>query len=177
MSLLLNVAQFQIGWFACVLGAAHDRALLGSGVALLLTAIHLAHSAQRKSELSLIALAALIGIGADTLLAWRGQVSFSSAAPFAGVAPHWMAALWMMFATTLHHSLAWLKERLALAAALGALAGPLAYYAGERLGAIEATQPYAYVGIAVEWALALPFLLWAANRLQRPAALAPAPQL
>ena len=77
-----------------------------------------------------------------------------------------MVALWMGFATTLRHSLAWLQPRLILAAALGSIGGPLAYYAGERLGAIRIEDASgAYVGVAAIWAIALPALLHLARRL------------
>ena len=57
--------------------------------------------------------------------------------------PYWILAMWALFATTLNASLGWLHGRPALAGALGMLSGPLAYWAGARLGAIELVQPAA----------------------------------
>ena len=40
----------------------------------------------------------------DTLLVWLGWFTYSSGTLIAGTAPHWMVALWMLFATTLNLS-------------------------------------------------------------------------
>ena len=46
------------------------------------------------------------------------------------IAPFWMLALWIAFATTLNHSMRWLMHRPVVAAIGGAVFGPLAYLAG-----------------------------------------------
>jgi len=79
------------------------------------------------------------------------------------VAPAWMAMLWASFATTLRHGLGWMRGRWTLAAALGAASGPLAFWAGERLGALELGGTPALLALAVEWGAALPLLLRAAD--------------
>jgi hypothetical protein len=81
-----------------------------------------------------------------------------------------MVALWMNLAATLRHSLSWLCGRPVLALVMGAVAGPLAYWGGARLGAVELGAPLgsSLAAIAVEWALALPLLAWAAARLPAP---------
>jgi hypothetical protein len=52
-----------------------------------------------------------------------------------------MLCLWIVFATTLGHSLRWLMNRPVAAAVAGAIGGPLAYLAGGRLGALEIATP------------------------------------
>jgi hypothetical protein len=89
------------------------------------------------------------------------------AAPFpsAQFAPVWIIALWMSFALTLNHSLAWLKSHPALAALLGAIGAPLAYWAAARgWGALAfAAQPALALGmLAVAWAILAPALFWLA---------------
>ena len=54
----------------------------------------------------------------------------------AGLAPYWIVALWMLFATTLNVTFRWLQPRPALAAALGAVFGPVSYIAGAAVGVI-----------------------------------------
>ena len=82
------------------------------------------------------------------------------------LATPWMVALWPNFATTFHTSLSWLAGRYALAAGLGAVGGPLSYYAGARLGAL--TLPDAPLKslliIGLVWAAVLPLLLKAAEK-------------
>jgi hypothetical protein len=67
--------------------------------------------------------------------------------------------------------LKWLQGRLLLASVLGAIGGPLTYFAGIKLGAATAgtSMPVLLVVIAVTYALITPLFLEAARRL--PAAL------
>jgi hypothetical protein len=77
-----------------------------------------------------------------------------------------MVALWAGFAATLGFALRWLRGRYVLAAALGAVFGPGAYLGGEALGAVSiAPWPFGPVAVGVEWALAMPALLWVSVRL------------
>jgi hypothetical protein len=60
--------------------------------------------------------------------------------------------------------MAWLQGKYALGAGLGAIAGPLCYEAGVRLGAAQWPNPeiqvFGLVYLAVVWALAMPILLY-----------------
>ncbi len=81
----------------------------------------------------------------------------------------WLVALWANFATTLNVSLSWLHGKPLMAAILGALGGPLAYWAGERLGAIEMDRPLLVpllvVGLA--WSIVTPALFGLARWMSR----------
>jgi hypothetical protein len=74
-------------------------------------------------------------------------------------------AIWGNFVLALD-SLHWLARRPALASAVGAVGGPLAYLAGTPLGTVTLgpTEAGALVAIALEWVLALPLLLFLASR-------------
>ena len=73
--------------------------------------------------------------------------------------------MWALFATTLNLALRWLKGRPLLASVFGALGGPLAYYAGERLGAVEMPhQASALLALAAGWAVLMPLLTVIARR-------------
>jgi Protein of unknown function (DUF2878) len=174
MPTLLNVAQFQVGWFACVLSAAAGHAWIGAAVAVNIVGIHLMRIENRFAELLLVIAAALVGLVADTMLIQSGWLTFAAGASAYGMTPYWMVTLWMIFATTLNHSLTWLHRNAVLAAVFGGLGGPLAYYAGERLGALRIADSFAaFGGIAIVWALALPLILWTARRLVARCSLAP----
>ena len=74
--------------------------------------------------------------------------------------------MWMLFATTLNRSMSWLKGRLTLAAAMGAIAGPMSYYAGSKLGGIVFESPLAAtVALSVGWAALMPVVVTLADRL------------
>ncbi len=61
---------------------------------------------------------------------------------------------------------AWLRGRHALAAVLGAVAGPASYFAGQKLGAIQFVEPTAALtSLAIGWAVIMPVLMLIAERL------------
>jgi len=166
MPLIFNVVLFQMGWFACVLGAAHGLPWVGTLAAVGIIGWHLAHAGQPTRELALVAAAALLGAIFETLLVQTGWVRFETGTLIEGTAPYWMVTLWAIFATTLNVSLRALRSHGWLAALLGALGGPLAYYAGARLGALELTTAgAALVAIGIGWATLTPALLHAARSL------------
>jgi hypothetical protein len=134
-----NFLAYQVAWFAVIVGAAQGRAWVGATVALLVTAAHL-WLRRDRFELKLVGLCALIGLLVDSTLAMTGQVRFGAAWP-QDLAPYWMLSLWIVFATTLNHSLRWLMCRPVAAALGGAAGGPLAYLAGAKLGALTIVAP------------------------------------
>ena len=74
--------------------------------------------------------------------------------------------MWMLFATTLNVSLRWLKQRPELAAALGVVAGPAAYFSGYRLGGVEIPDLLPAMSVlALGWAILMPVLMALSNRL------------
>lgn len=165
-ALIANVALFQAGWFACVMAGAHGQAWIAlSGLAAVL-AWHLFRARQPQRELVLLAFVALIGAVYETLLAQTGWMRPTTGEWVPGMAAYWLVCLWAVFATTLNVSLRWLRARLLVAAAFGAIGGPLAYYAGSRLGALELAAPEpALASIAIGWAVLTPALLMVARRL------------
>ena len=166
MKLIANVVLYQIGWFACVLGAAYGLPWIGVLTAAVIIGWHLSRAAQPKQELALIAAAVLLGALFDTFLVQAGWIRFDSGVLIEGTTAYWMIALWAIFATTLNVSLRSLRPHPWLSALLGAGGGPLAYYAGVRLGALEfATTGSALTAIAVGWAILSTVLFGAAGRL------------
>jgi len=163
--LLLNFAAFQAGWFACVLGAARGMPWLGPLVVLVVVALHLRLSRRPLRELQLVLMAAALGLVIDSLLLSTGWLAYPSGLWLPGFAPYWIVAMWALFATTLNVSLGWLHGRTALAAALGAVGGPLSYLAGEKLGGIALVNPTAaLLALGVAWGLAMPGLMRLASR-------------
>lgn len=156
----LSILAFQAGWFACVLGAAAGRPLVGPAVVALVALWHIAVERERARLLASVAGAALLGILLDGALATAGILSFPEDAAVGWPVPVWMIALWINFALILG-SLDWLTPRRLLAAALGGAGGAVSYLAGARLGAVAfgPTLGLAIFIIAVEWAVAFVGLL------------------
>ena len=164
MNIILNFAIFHIGWLACVVGAGTGRALEGSLIAMLLIAIHLLRTEHKRNEILLIIAAVLIGFTWETLLVLQGSLSYQGVIAGAEFAPYWLVVMWALFATTINSSMAWMKQRWLLAAAMGAIFGPMAFLAGERLGAVQfVNYPAALAALAIGWALLMPLLMWAAD--------------
>jgi len=166
LTIAANVVLFQVGWFACVLGAARGMAWVGPAAVAAIVAWHLARAGRAAPEAGLVAVAMLVGAAFDTLLARSGTLEFRHGMLADRTAPVWMVAMWANFATTLNVSLRWLRGRPWIAALAGAVGGPLAYMAGARLGAVElASAGAALAAVAVGWAIVTPLLVRLAARL------------
>ncbi len=159
-----NFVLFQIGWFACILGAAHQQIWIAIGISVICIGIYLWLRDNARSDYQLLLKAFIYGLVVDTLLLQLGWIRFESPVPLSAVSPVWMWALWLIFATTLRESMSWLKGKYVLGAVLGAIAGPLCYEAGVRLGAAQWPSPdiqvFGLVYLAIVWALAMPILLY-----------------
>jgi len=165
MRRIANFIAFQLGWFACVLGAANGLPWSGPLVVAAVIALHLSLSRRPLRELRLVGAAMLTGLVLDSLLLATGWLRYPAGQWLPGVAPYWIVAMWGLFATTLNVSMAWLRGRSVLAVLVGVVGGPLSYLAGEKLGAIELMPPApALVALALAWALAMPLLMRLAER-------------
>lgn len=144
---------FQCGWIACV---AFGNA--GALIALLVLLPLQARWPARRAAPEWAWIAGIAGLGLAMDLGWQyfGLLRFEGQLVLG--MPLWLVVLWTMFAGTMFHSLAFLQRRLLLAAALGAITGPLSYLAGMRLGAASSTHDAMTIALAMApaWALLLP---------------------
>jgi hypothetical protein len=159
MNWLVNLAIYEGAWFACVLGG---DAL--AWVAALLLAVHLYLTPCPRADLLLAGALLFVGLVLDGTLKAVGFFSFDS--PIVPI-PLWLMGVWATFATLPNHSLAWLKKRLGLAAVLGAVGGPLAYWAGVRMGAATFNWPLlpSLLLLAVVWGGLMPGVMRLSSRL------------
>jgi hypothetical protein len=170
---MLRFVGLQAGWFACVLGAASGRPLLGVAAVATLFAIAMAASRDRAGLLLAVAAAVALGFLVDGSLTLGGILVFPPQAALGWPVPLWMLALWVNFALSLD-AFAWLASRPALAGVVGAAGGAASYLAGARLGAVtlRPDEATALAVVAMLWALAMPLLVcvvpaFAAERLGR----------
>lgn len=165
MNPIVNIVIYQLGWFACILGAANEAPLTGVVFVAAAVAYHLYRAEDPRAETWLILVAASTGAVWDSLLVAAGLLVYPSGTLIEGAAPYWIVALWVIFATTFNVSLRWFKQHLWLAALFGAVGGPLAFLAGERLGGVVFTDyPLALTALALGWALLMPAMMLLARR-------------
>ena len=166
MALLVNFLGFQLGWFACVLGAANDNELLGMIIALGIVIYHVVSQADSTNELKLVFAAVAIGLFWETGVLNLNILHYPSHHEASFWAPQWLIMMWALFATTINLSMGWLKGRWFLAVLMGAIFGPLAFIAGEKLGAVVfLDSSLSMITLAIGWGLLMPALLWLAQRI------------
>ena len=157
---IVNFVLFQIGWFACVLGGASSQPWAGSAVVMTIILAHILFIGRGPQEIVIIISAMAIGTVWDSFLIWQQWIAFPNGQLSEMVAPYWIILLWGLFATTLNYSLSWLKPRLIVATVLGAIAGPIAYLGGAKLGAVVfIDQTMAIIALSIGWAVLTPALL------------------
>ena len=148
-----NAVLFQLGWFACVLGGNSLWLLLAGGALL----AHLLWISRSLAQVRLIAVVCVLGSTVDSLLLNAGVFAFKQPGV---LIPFWLVLLWALLAITLNHCLAWTAKPLWRAILLGAIGGPLSYYAGQRLGAVQFPLGLwpTLLGLSLLWAGLFPLL-------------------
>ncbi|MEL7240554.1 MAG: DUF2878 domain-containing protein, partial [Planctomycetota bacterium] len=127
---------FKLCWLAIVFGAVWSEQWLGLAAITAFVAFEVIAN-RRSGVLFPAVVVGLLGFAVDNVYVLSGLMTFTE--PGIAPAPYWMALLWVNFALIVEHGLLFLKGRPALAAVLGAIGGPSAYYAGVGLGLLEFT--------------------------------------
>jgi len=166
---LLNALIFDLAWLITVVPAAQGLTWIGPLFSLCWLAFHCVFYPDRRlSDIYLCISAALLGYMADSLLVMTGLMTFPPQSQLGAPTTLWMVALWINLALTLNHSLIWLQHRYKLSAVAGAIAGPLAYFAGAKLNAISLEAGYlSLLAISIVWLICMPFLVWLAQTINR----------
>lgn len=157
---VVNFILFQLGWFACVVSSAASQPVWGVAVAAFVIGYHLFRAPKPEYEFYLILIAMTVGVLWDSLMVTLALLDYTSGILIPNTAPYWIVVMWGLFATTINVSLRWLKGKYKLSIILGSIAGPLAYYGGERLGAVYFVDtPMAFLALAIGWAIFTPLLI------------------
>lgn len=157
-----NLVFFKLGWLAVVFGAASELALQGTLVVCAVALFHLIVAVDAKREVRLLLIAAAVGFSWETLMTGLQIVDYGEASP---LAPYWIVAMWVLFATTLNVGMRWLQKNQWLPIVFGALGGPLSFVAGERIGAVTfPNTTLSLIVIGLGWAVLLPLMVIVARR-------------
>ncbi|MFL1405184.1 DUF2878 domain-containing protein [Marinobacter sp. M1N3S26] len=151
---LVNFLLFQAGWLAGVI-LTNPWAV---AIAVAIVAFHLAVvSDHARAEGRFILLGVVLGSLLDGLWFRTGILQDSAGSAWT---PLWLVAIWAMFMTTLAHSLAWMHQRTWLPLIFAPVAGPMAYYAASRLGAVDMPDPGLTLAVlALGWGVIFPLLM------------------
>lgn len=163
---LLTFIAYEIVWFAAVIGAGHGRVWPGVAAAAVFSAWRLTVSSRRTVEARLFAAALLIGAALEFGWMRSGLIHYAASWPAPGP-PAWLLALWASFGLTIVPLFGYLHQRPWLAAAFGALGGPLSYSAAAHgWHAVILPQPpwRTLLALGLGWAAALPVLTVLARR-------------
>lgn len=167
MKFWISLIGYQLVWFGAVIGAEHGLAWPGMVGMLLYATCQLVAVRHYRADLTLMAIAIVMGLLVDGGLIHAGWARYAAPWPSAAMAPAWILALWVTFSLTFTQSLAYLQTRLWLAVLLGGIGGPLAYLSASRgWHVVTFVEPawHALLWLGIGWALATPALAWLARR-------------
>ncbi|MGB2742002.1 MAG: DUF2878 domain-containing protein [Cognaticolwellia sp.] len=144
-AMILNIAIFNIAWFGLVFVGN-----LFIPIAVILLSIQFRYFPVMKNEIQLIIFVVTIGSLLDLSLVHFGIFTFPSTQ---GI-PFWLITLWLCFASTIRHSLAFLANSRVLQCLVGGVFAPLSYLAGANFSAVQLSPSFAvsYVILACLWA-------------------------
>jgi hypothetical protein len=104
--------------------------------------------------------ALLVGLLWESLLVNLEVLQYPQGQLHTAIAPHWIVAMWALFATQLNVSMRWLKDHLYLALLFGAIGGPLSFMAGARLDAVVMPEQLtALLMLSMGWAVLMPTMM------------------
>lgn len=135
---IANAAIFQVGWFLSVVYGNVIAALVFTVAIVVYSVFYL----KARSEIVLIASIIGLGYAGDTLLGSLGILVYPSGLVFP---PFWMVTLWLLFAMTLPWSLRWIVERRFWFVLFSTIGGPLSYFIGVNLSAVQFGSESAFV--------------------------------
>ena len=160
---LRNMLWYQSIWFLAIcLGPAAEIPVF------MLLSWHLARADDSTGEFIVVLACGTAGYLADSLLASVGLYHFDDPTGHLP-APLWLLGLWMGFAGSLRHSLAFLVRRPRLLTAAGTVGAPLSYLAAMRLDAVAFPHgaPLTLVVVGVTWAILLPLFCLVCQRCDK----------
>jgi hypothetical protein len=167
----LNLFLSQALWLLAVGGAAHGHPWLGPLALLIFALVQLSPRFRAPGDALLMWLALPVGFVVDTVMASTGLLRYASPFPDEALAPVWIVSLWMGFALTFNHSLAYVMRRWWLAVGLGALVGPFSYWLASRTwAAVHFTDslPVVLITLGALWAVAMGLFSYYTMRLSPP---------
>lgn len=163
--LVSNFVLFQLCWFACVLGAAYQQPWLAFGLVVVVVGWQSWCATLPKQALLLILVVTVAGGALDQVMLNHRWVLYQAHGWSDRIVPIWILGLWMSFASTLNVSLRWIRPYPMTALLFGAIGGPLAYWAAQKLGAVVLPRmSVSVLTLGIGWGAMMLFLIKVAKR-------------
>lgn len=157
----VNFLLFQAIWFAAILGAANQNLYwcYALFLAILIWQLHPKNRVPRDCLYVCVFL--VLGFLFDTAWLRFGLIEYQSNISLFNTAPNWILILWVTFALTLNHSMAWINKKPKLAYAFSVIGGTLSYFAGKKLGAIQINERNTVImALGVAWLISISVALF-----------------
>lgn len=158
-----NAFFFYIGWLVCMYAAVGQYPLIGPLVVVGILLYHFLVSKEKKSDLILCVTLAVLGTVVDSLYIAVGMISYQGGYfSFPNIAPLWIVSLWVLYGTSVNHSLKWMRCNVFVAAILGAGGAISSYLVGLKIGAVKFLweEDLALTVIGIIWAIVVPLSLY-----------------
>lgn len=162
---IINFIMFQTIWFVTAWGMTNNLEYIGIISIIISALVHMKISKQKVNTFVFYLSALIIGIVTDTIFLKTNCIYIPDHHNII-LKKLCLAGLWINFATTFEYSLNWIQKRYLLAMSLAFFGGPLAYYSGSKIGAIEIYDPaiLSYIKIGVLWCVAMALLMFIFNK-------------
>ena len=149
---LLTILGFKIVWLSCVLGELYINSLFGFFAGIIFLLFFLINEKKILLAIKTILFFSLIGYFFDSLLSFFGFYKINAQINFLFL-PVWFLALWPCFCCLFINVLTFLKNKKLIATIIGAVIGPLGYYAGVSVGLASFSSIIALYLMSFFWAL------------------------
>ncbi len=156
---LYDLIGFKICWFLCACCSVWEQPYLGPIVTLLFILIHLTIVKFKSRDIQVIIIAILCGLFFDSIFSYFNLINYKGGIlSYYNLAPLWILSMWAGFSLTMIYTLERIKEKYFISSLLGFVGGPLSYSAGVGIGSLDIQTNFAYVFLAVSWAIVVPLL-------------------
>ncbi|NVK37764.1 MAG: DUF2878 domain-containing protein [Gammaproteobacteria bacterium] len=162
LHIIINAVLFQLTWFALVMG----NIQLGLACVIVMLC-HVLWRVNHKSQLWVFLLFVVsAGVITDTLMGMMSVYEFEQGRRTSPIIPTWLILLWLGFALTLNHALAWLVTNLKYSLPLFAVMGPLSYWLGAQLNPQALSVSLQYLPLLIlQWAFMAVLIFWLTQQL------------
>jgi hypothetical protein len=149
---LITILGFKIVWLSCVLGEVYIDSLFGFFIGILFLITFLFFVSNKISAIKIILFFSLIGYLFDSSLSFFKLYTIKAEINFIFL-PIWFVVLWPSFCCLFVNVLSFLQNKFFYATVLGAILGPLSYYAGLSLGLANVSNTMVFLLISIFWSL------------------------